>query len=85
MLTKATQLYAGQLSEDDSARMETYFYDLPGAQKRRNAYIYQPTDELVIESLPELLAKAKLSHAGTRMTRARATTSPWLATPGGSR
>ncbi|KAI4517310.1 glycosyltransferase family 24 protein [Schizophyllum commune Loenen D] len=57
------QLYAGQLSEDDSARMETYFYDLPGAQKRRNAYIYQSTDELVIESLPELLAKAKLSLA----------------------
>ncbi|KAL1746758.1 glycosyltransferase family 24 protein [Schizophyllum fasciatum] len=57
------QLYAGQLSEDDAARMDTYFYDLPGAQKRRNSYIYQSPDDVVIKALPELLAKAQLSPA----------------------
>ena len=34
------QLYYGRISDADSTRMSTFFYDLPTTSPRRNAYIY---------------------------------------------
>ena len=35
-----SKIYYGRVTDADSSRMSTYFYDLPSTAARRNAYIY---------------------------------------------
>ncbi|TCD67335.1 hypothetical protein EIP91_000256 [Steccherinum ochraceum] len=53
------ELYADTITDDDSASMSTYFYDLPSSLKRRNKHIFpsKKTGSLKILSLPDLNAR----------------------------
>ncbi|KAI0696066.1 glycosyltransferase family 24 protein [Cytidiella melzeri] len=58
------KVYLGELSDDDSGRMSTYFYDLPSSSKRRNKYIFPSTTsgatgDLKIVNLMDLVEKSQ--------------------------
>ncbi|KAJ7785207.1 UDP-glucose:glycoprotein glucosyltransferase-domain-containing protein [Mycena maculata] len=49
-------VYGGKIS-DETTGISTYFYDLPTSSLRRNPYIFPPSGELKIVSVPELFAR----------------------------
>ncbi|KAF5386468.1 hypothetical protein D9757_005906 [Collybiopsis confluens] len=49
------ELYSGRLTDDNSEKVSTYFFDLPTTARRRNEYIVPSKESLDILSLPELL------------------------------
>jgi UDP-glucose:glycoprotein glucosyltransferase len=52
------QLYSGKISDETTAGIATYFYDLPTSSLRRNQYIFPASGALQVVDLPDLFRRS---------------------------
>jgi len=89
-IADAPQVYTGEITDDDTPLMPTFFYDLPSTLPRRNPYIFVDSpgrghtlngSGLQMFNLPEVFSKASFQTTDRSFVVPSAYYSLYLASP----